>query len=638
MGGWLGQPQLDEDTVRRMLERLSHRGPDGHAARRFDIGGLLHTRLKIIDLSQAGDQPLANEDGTVWTVYHGEIDNHLTLRADLEAKGHVFRGRCDTEVLPHLYEEYGDGMFERLRGMFAVAILDLRRKRLLLARDRYGIKPLVYSAEAERIVFASEISSLREVPTVNQDPDPQAVADFSALLFIPAPLTLFRGIKTLSPGEVLDCRFESDGRVVTEQSRYHTFEVAPDQSLTLESAAARADALIEAAVGRQLESDVPLGSLLSGGIDSSLVSTFAQRALSTELRTFNVRFPDAAYDETSAATAVATAIGSRHTTLDLDEATSWDEVVALLRSAGQPFADTSLFAVDAISRAMRRHVTVALSGDGGDEGFGGYNAYWRLERVARLRRASPMFWRAAAPMAERLAALGQSRPTLPRSLRTLGATDDTAILQGLFGWLDEHERDQLLRDRSAVEPTRRIFEPQWDHTIARGSTRLERLSAHAVEVNIRVILANDFLPKVDIGSMRNSLEVRVPMLDEDLIDFGLTLPHRLRVHGKVGKRVLRAVAARHLPEGIATLPKQGFAVPVDRWLGNEFRVALADTMLGERSAVSDVLDPAGRRPPGRYQLIERVALLPARSMSTSLADPVPVGSAMTLVVCAPIVK
>jgi asparagine synthase (glutamine-hydrolysing) len=245
---------------------------------------------------------------------------------------------------------------------------------------------------------------------------------------------------------------------------------------------------------------------------------------------------------------------------------------------------------------MRRHVTVALSGDGGDEGFGGYNAYWRLESVSRLRRVSPTVWRGALPLTQRIAALGHVRPTLPRSLRTVGARDDTAILQGLFGWLDEVERDHLLRDPASVEPTRRIFEPQWHYGLPAGSSRLERLSAHAVEVNIRVVLANDFLPKVDIGSMRNSLEVRVPMLDEQLIDFGLTLPHELRVHRRVGKRVLRAVAANRLPAGISTRPKQGFAVPVDRWLGREFRVALADTMLNGRSAVSEVLAPATYEP------------------------------------------
>jgi asparagine synthase (glutamine-hydrolysing) len=590
IGGWLGEPQIDKEALQRMIGRLAHRGPDGHDVRHFESAGLLHTRLKIIDLSHAGDQPLANEDGSVWTVYNGEIYNHLSLRADLEAKGHVFRGRCDTEVLPHLYEEYGEKMFERLRGMFAIAILDLARKRLLLARDRYGIKPLVYALQEDRVVFTSEISALREVPQVDDSPDPQAVADFSALLFIPAPLTLHRGIKALSPGEFLDCRFGADNRITSRLTRYHTFEIAPDLSLSLESAAARAERLIEAGVNRQLESDVPLGSLLSGGIDSSLVSAFAQQALPNGVQTFNVRFPEAAYDETAAATAVAASIGSRHTTLDLGNGASWDEVVALLRSAGQPFADTSLFAVDAISRAMRRHVTVALSGDGGDEGFGGYNAYWRLEGVVRLRRLPASFWRAAAPAAHRATASGHFRSTLPRTMRTLGARDDAAILQGLFGWLDEHQRDQLLREPASIQPTRRLFERQWRNELPPGSSAIERLSAHAVEVNIRVILANDFLPKVDIGSMRNSLEVRVPMLDEDLIDFGLTLPHRLRVHRKVGKRVLRAVAARRLPPEIAARPKQGFAVPVDRWLGRDFRVALADTMLGERSVVSQVLE------------------------------------------------
>ena len=629
IAGLFGKEALDAGVGERVLEALRHRGPDGNASKTWPEATLLHTRLRIIDLSPTGDQPMSNEDGTVWTVFNGEIYNHHELQAELEKRGHRFRGRADTEVLPHLYEEYGDAMFAHLRGMFGIAILDLRQRRLLLARDRFGIKPLFYSAGGGAVVFASEMNALREFPGVDLTPDPQAIADFAGLLFVPAPHTIHRGVSALSPGEFIDCRLGNDERVSVARRRFHEFTSEPNQDLTLDQALDDVDTLVEKAVVRQLESDVPLGSLLSGGIDSSLVSLYSRRNVEGDLLTFNVRFPDAEYDETPAARTVAHAIGSRHQTLEMDgQGGTWEAVTSLMRSVGQPFADTSLFAVDRIAAAMRRHVTVALSGDGGDEGFGGYDVYWQIAAVNGLRRAPAFFWRAGAPLVAPLARFGVVRPTLARRMRDLAGADDTGILQTFFSWLGERELRALTGPLDGVEPLRRLFEPHWRHSLGRSVSPLERLSAHAVELNMRLILANDYLPKVDTGSMRHSLEVRVPMLDEDLIAFGLTLPHALRVEGRKGKRLLRALAGRHLPASIAARPKRGFSVPVDRWVDDSFRVTLRDSLLDSGSPVGDyfvrrVYTPwvdafcRGRTLPGlsREGLYQRVMMLLALDLA-----------------------
>jgi len=621
--------RLDNETRERVLGSLHHRGPDDRRGRTWPEATLLHTRLRIIDLSPAGDQPMTNEDGSVWTVFNGEIYNHRALREGLEASGHSFHGRSDTEVLPHLYEEYGEGMFSRLRGMFSIAILDRRQRRLLLARDRFGIKPLFFAEGDGYLAFASEIAALRLFPGIDLTPDPQAISDFAALLFVPAPLTIHRGIRALEPGTFLDSRLRADGRVEAAIRTFHSFSIAPNAELTLGEAVEQAETLVERAVVRQLESDVPLGALLSGGIDSSLVSLFAQRHASSDLLTFNVRMPDPSYDETWAAEAVAARIGSCHRILEMDGSRrgTWDEVTGLLRHAGQPFADTSLFAVDAVSRAMREHVTVALSGDGGDEGFGGYEAYWNITAVDQLRRAPPFLWRAAARALDPLAHVRLVRPTLSRRLRDLAGADDTSVVQTLFSWVREREHRELLADPEVAASPRRLFEPRWPLSLD-GHGSIDRLSACVLEVNLRLVLPNQFLAKVDTASMRHSLEVRVPLLDEELIDFGLTLPHALRVERRTGKRVLRGLAARHLPAAVVERPKQGFSVPVDRWVDAEFKDNVRDALLENRSPISERLDRrvyapwvnafcTDRNQPGisRQGLYQRVIMLLALDLS-----------------------
>ena len=586
IAGWIGTDAAWTIDAECMASLLRHRGPDAEGIRNLPGATLIHTRLSIIDLSETGAQPMTNEDGSIWTVFNGEIYNHHLIHARLEAQGHRFRGRSDTEIIPHLYEEKGAAFVEELRGMFTIAVYDVKRRKLILARDRFGIKPLFYAPTAHRLAFASELRALCSLPDVDTRPNRQAIYDYAALFYIPAPQTFYQGGFALQPGELLEAEWQGN-HPVWQTHIYHRWTIAPNFDLSLDQAAERANALVEQGVSQQLESDVPLGSLLSGGINSSLVSASAQRALDHPLLTFNVRFSDQQYDETWAARSVANAIGSQHETLTLTgQDGSWEYITGMLRHAGQPFADTSMFAVENISRLMRQHVTVALSGDGGDEGFGGYAFYQRAPQFAALERL-PMR-RLSLRIGAFAARIGGRRSLGYRLSELAVAGDRIGLVSAMFVWLRDREHQMLCRDNDLL-PVRRHFEPQWDHHLSRSAT--EQISALMTESNTRLTLPNDFLFKVDIASMRNSLEVRVPMLDEALFQLGLSLPHSLKTQAGVGKQVLRAVAARRLPQKVAQKPKQGFGVPVDHWVEGDFKARLRAALLDSSSPLSEYFRP-----------------------------------------------
>jgi asparagine synthase (glutamine-hydrolysing) len=596
IAGWLGSLSNGSDYADHMAQALRHRGPDGLGIRIWPYAALVHTRLSIIDLSSNGAQPIGNEDGTVWAVFNGEIYNHRDLRRRLEDRGHIFKGRSDSEVIPHLYEEDGPDFIAKLRGMFAIAVFDTRRNRLILARDRFGIKPVFYTQGADRLGFASEIRALRTLPDIDDRPDRQAVYDFAALFYIPAPETFYTGIRAMRPGELLVAEF-GPGGISCRSHMYHTWIIAPDPSMALDQATDRAEALLTAAVDSQLESDVPLGTLLSGGIDSSLVSAAAQKCTDRRIKTFNVRFADKEYDETWAAVATAHHIGSDHMTLDMENGQgTWEHITGLLRQAGQPFADTSLFAAHAVCRLMRQHVTVALSGDGGDEAFGGYNTYWRLAGISRLQALPAMLWSAGGFALAVLEKAGMAGRYRSDRLQEFAEADDTSIVQHLSCWIREQELSRLCVDHAKLLPIRRLFEPQWEYRFSGRAARIERLSAHATETGVRLNLPHDYLFKVDTASMSHSLEVRVPMLDEELFQFGLSLPHRLKVEGQTGKRVLRSLAKRRLPSAVASKPKGGFSIPVDSWATDQFRSQLRETLLKPASRLADFFRPEVYRP------------------------------------------
>lgn len=602
IAGWLGRQEgMDRSCIDVVVQALHHRGPDAHGVHTTEDAALIHTRLSIIDLSPLGAQPMANEDGTIWTIFNGELYNHHEIRQELEQAGHRFRGRSDTEIIPHLYEAMGAQFVTRLRGMFTIAVYDQPRKKLILARDRFGIKPLFYAPTDKCLAFASELNALRMLPGIDTRPNRQAIYDYAALFYIPAPETFYMGIKALQPGELLEADLAED-RVSYHLWRYHEWSIAPDLMLTLDEATEQIAPLLQTAVQDQLESDVVLGSLLSGGIDSSLVSTYAQAAKTDPLLTFNVRFADQEYDETWAAKAVAEQIHSTHQTLDMDDSRgTWDYVTSLLLHAGQPYASSSLFAVDNVSRLMRHYVTVALSGDGGDEAFGGYDFFHRAKIFAqalhvpfRARQAVGLSIAGiASPLSQRGVAVNRFFAHQVQDLAN--ARDQAAMVQTMFVWVREREHRMLCRDTDLL-PVRRLFEPQWEYDLPKNSPLIERVSAHMTEINTRMTLANDFLFKVDTGSMRNSLEIRVPMLDEQVFEFGLRLPHRLKMRDRVGKQVLRSLARRKLPADVANKPKWGFGVPLDKWVTADFKVQLRKTLLDSPSPVADYFREEVYRP------------------------------------------
>ena len=635
IAGWLGDMPEAGRQAATLARCLRHRGPDASDHVILTDAGLVHTRLSIIDLSDAGRQPMANEDSQVWVVYNGEIYNHNELRGELQPRGHVFRGHSDTQVLPHGYEEHGKDILRRLRGMFAIALYDARCRTLLLARDRFGIKPLFYAVSRSRLVFASELNALLQMPGIDCRPDRQAIHDYVALSYVPAPQTFYTGIRALEPGSWLEAQLQPDGHVATTAGAFHTWAIAVPDDRVSGDVVERAEALVRQAVTRQLESDVPLGAFLSGGIDSSLVSSAAQSALGRGLRTFNVRFSDAAYDETWAAQQVAAHIGSDHQTLDIDSTPgSWDHISGLLLHAGQPFADTSLFAVNAVCRAMRPFVAVALSGDGGDEGFGGYDPFWQIARIARFQRfartgGKPILSALLSPLAQ----AGVISEHLSQRMDALKDADDPDMLQSLFCWVPADEHRALCAPMVDVLPVRRWFMQQWEQDLPRRASRLERLSATTTEIFVRLTMANDFLFKVDLASMRESLEVRVPMLDEELFAFGLSLPHAGKVKGRACKRVLRAVAERWLPQSVAHKPKRGFAIPVDDWATSEFKRRVRQTLLDSGSPLDEFLRPEiykpiisafcdGRPHPGtsRAGLYHRAIMLLALHLNLNRAE------------------
>lgn len=599
IAGWIGQIPQPERHADSLCDALHHRGPDGRGTRLWDRACLAHTRLKIIDLSDAAGQPMSNEDGTVWTVFNGEIYNHVELQRWLESRGHTFRSHCDTEVIPHLYEEDGNELISRLRGMFSLAVFDVRRQSLLLGRDRFGIKPLVYASgwteKGPFLAFASEINAVRQLPYIDDHIDVQAASDFMALSYIPAPQTFFRGIRSVEPGQQIETTW-ADNDIRLESKKYHDWTIAPRMGLSLAEASRTAGDLVEHAVASQIESDVPLGSLLSGGIDSSLVSAMAQRAVPGQLQSFNVRFPDGAYDETPAALTVAHHIGSRHTVLDMEtHDVSWESVRGLLIQAGQPFGDTSIFGVSAIAKLMRKHVTVALSGDGGDEGFGGYATFSQIRPASYARLLPASLGSAAAGPLSLLSKQGFVSAAAAGAVSNLAGRSDSTVLQYLLSWVRPSEHAALFRDHDILSPHRH-FEQQWRLEPEGRVTRLERLSMLATEVWTRLILANDFLPKVDTASMKESLEIRVPMLDEDLFSFGLTLPQSLKLRRGQMKPVLRDFARTVIPEEIASMPKHGFGVPVDILLDQAFKDRLRESLLSKSSGLSQLLSEDGYHP------------------------------------------
>ncbi|HEX7120774.1 MAG TPA: asparagine synthase (glutamine-hydrolyzing) [Gemmatimonadaceae bacterium] len=583
---WLVEAESWRDEA---LARLAHRGPDGAGCFRDAHCELVHRRLAIVDLTPTGHQPMPNEDETVWIVFNGEIYNHAELRSRLVRRGHVFRGTSDTEVLVHLYEEEGPDLVTALRGIFAFAIYDQRGPGLVLARDRFGVKPLFWARHHNEWIFGSEIKAITARPGFEPAIDRQACYDFLGLGYVPEPATGFANIHALPPGSVL--AVTPDG--VPRLSRWYRPVARPASELALADTVAQAEAGVLAAVQRQSIADVPVAALLSGGIDSSLVVAAHRQIAGDATRTFTVSFPDRTHDESATARQVAEYCGTEHVTIDgAHRPLTPDALMGLFRHFDQPFADTSFIPMYWVSSGIRdQGIKCALSGDGGDETFGGYARFWRLPHVVRLMESGAVMLRAAVAGGRLLApATRDLGRQLARAaaLARAGLTDSAPLLSGFASYLDEDEKAALVRReaREGLLPDARLFDG-YEPPAVRD---VEELSRRMTETLFAVSLPSDMLRKVDMMSMKAGLEVRVPLLDEDVVGLGFTLPHRLKAQGRTAKLVLRALARQWLPTPVAQAPKHGFTIPLDVMVPAELHVVLADLLTGADARTRPFLD------------------------------------------------
>jgi asparagine synthase (glutamine-hydrolysing) len=554
---------VDADRVAAMSATLVHRGPDSFGEFSDGTAALAARRLSIIDL-ETGDQPIANEDGTLHVVQNGEIYNYRELRRELERAGHRFRTHGDTEVLLHLHEEYGDRFAERLRGMFAIAIWDARRRRLVLARDRFGIKPLYYRAEAGELAFASE---LRALP--RGEIDLEALEAFLVFNSIPAPLTIFREVRKLPAGHLL---LWEDGRIRVE--RFARPAPVPVEQLRDDEEAELVEELrarIRDSVRAHLVSDVPVGVLLSGGVDSSLLAALAAEESSEPLRTFSIGFEERSFDELADARRVAERYGTHHRELVLRPDAAL-VLPALAEAFDEPFADSSALPTYLVSELAASDVKVALSGEGGDELFGGYYTYAADLLAARVGGLA----RIARPLVERLPTSTAKASFDYRAKRFVRAAH-LPPLERHHGWKEIFSVDaraELTGRASGFDPVD-ILRARYAET--EGADELARLQ----DVDLGIYLVDDLLVKTDRASMAHSLEARVPYLDTVVTNLALALPTRHKVRGLSKKVLLRKAAAPLLPREIARGKKRGFSIPAAAWLRGELEPFARETLSAE---------------------------------------------------------
>ena len=584
----------DERLLRAMNERLRPRGPDEDGVRVDGGVALAMRRLCVIDLA-GGHQPLANEDGTVHLVFNGEIYNYRELRAELCGRGHRFATASDTEVIVHGYEEWGERVVERLNGMFAFALWDARDRSWLLARDRMGQKPLYYVHGPGFFAFASEPKALLAHPRVGATLDPAALAQYLAFEYVPAPGCIFRGMRKLPPAHRM--RVRGDALAVERYWELPARDDAEREEGNLGSDGAWARELrrrLGVAVERQLVADVPLGCFLSGGLDSSALAVLmAERVPAKYVQTFALGFTDPSFDESGHAAAVARHLGVEHHVQLMDGQALLDLLPAAAEFMDEPLGDGSVLPTFALARFARPHVTVALSGDGGDELLGGYPTLYADRWAERYRRVVP------APVHR---AIEAAVARLPVSLRDMSPDFKARqFLRGArlpadvrhFGWVGSflpHEIAALLRPELrelalADDPYAPVA-----RELAAGPRRegLDRL----LFLYARFYLADDVLVKVDRATMATSLEARSPFLDPDFIRFAAAIPARLKVRGSATKLALRAAFADALPPEILARPKKGFGMPVGRWLRGPLRPLLDEQLGEERLRRQGLFEPA----------------------------------------------
>ncbi|MBE0596685.1 MAG: asparagine synthase (glutamine-hydrolyzing) [Desulfuromonadales bacterium] len=593
---------VDPDILKGMTDTLSHRGPDdegyfvnrpltSHGPKwksRAGEGnvGLGHRRLSIIDLA-SGHQPMANADGTIWIAFNGEIYNHHLLRRELEREGFKFQTRSDTEAIVHAYEMWGERCVERLRGMFAFAIWDEKKQRLFLARDRVGKKPLYYYWSDRRFLFGSELKAILAYPETSQEIDPQALFDYFNLLYIPAPKSIFKGVRKLPAGHVMTVKAGESPRI----RPYWDLKFQPDHSVSEAEWGERIREKLKECVEIRLESEVPLGAFLSGGIDSSAVVANMSGLMDSPVKTSSIGFEESGFNELPYARKVVGRYGTDH-----QEKVVRPDAVGILEKLvwhyDEPFADSSAIPTFYVSQLTRERVTVALSGDGGDENFAGYRRYFYDRLENRLRGVLPAVFRQTA-----IAAMARIYPKadwLPQVFRakTLLTNLSLSPMEGYFNTMSWFGRDKgrilapdLKRDLHEYSPLQ-IFEEYGK--AADTKDPLSRIQY----VDVKTYLVEDILTKVDRASMANSLEVRVPLLDHEFMELAAQIPSGMKLRGKEGKSILKKALEPIVPHDILYRPKMGFSMPLKDWLRGDlkpvFKSAVFKGRAGEFLNLSEV--------------------------------------------------
>lgn len=583
MCGIAGQLLLGANStvadVRAMCDRIQHRGPDDEGFYVDGPCGIGMRRLSIIDLN-TGHQPISNEDGTIWVVFNGEIYNYQELRSDLISRGHRFRTNSDTETLIHLYEEFGPGSVSKLRGMFAYAIWDSRRRRLFLARDRFGKKPLYYAALPSGLVFGSELKCLREAG-VPLDIDEEALRLYFLLSYIPDPWSPYKAIRKLPAGTWM--LYYADGRI--EQETYWNVPVpreTPAPGMTEDQAAARVRELFDESVRLRLIADVPLGAFLSGGIDSSAV--VASMALQTKepVKTFSIGFEESEFNELPYAGMIAKKYGTDHHEI-IVRPDSIDLVTKISQYFDEPLGDTAAIPTFIVSEFAVRHVKVVLTGDGGDEIFGGYESFFATERLR---------WADAVPRLAR-GAIAWVSDRLPYSAYGKNYLRMISRPSGLERYFENNTTPYFLRAR--------LLEPSWmlpgeDAYIARSlahclpPNRADVLT-QAMYFEATAKLTGDMLTKVDRMSMANSLEVRCPLLDHVLAEYAAGIPHNWKIRNGKGKQIFLRAMGDRLPRELVDRPKQGFGVPIAAWFRGSLREFVWDHLTSAAFLDRGVVSP-----------------------------------------------
>jgi asparagine synthase (glutamine-hydrolysing) len=570
------EPNIDcAETVRKMTVALQHRGPDASgffSEKNVYIG---HRRLSIIDLSESA-QPMDNEDGSVRIVFNGEIYNYPELREEMLECGHDFRSSGDTETIVHLYEEYGDKCIEKLNGMFALAIYDLKKRKIILARDRMGQKPLFYFCNQKRFVFASELQGLKQHPSMPRDLDFQAIHDYLSLQYIPDPKTIYREVHKLLPGHILTVDADTGSHVTR---RYWNPDYVKKCDLSFADACVQLRELVEDAVAKRLMSDVPLGAFLSGGLDSTIIASLTAKLTDQPINTFSIGFDNPLYDEREyARMAVANiescGFGKVNHHEKVVEPENFEIVKTLINHYGEPFADSSMLPTYLLSEFTRENVTVALSGDGADELFAGYERYlayrWcsNLDRIPKALRSTAGFL--ANVMLSKGAGERTKRGRLRRFIDIMNTDPDGRYLH-ITNRFSEDVKGIMFGDvmqEFKPLPTARLF----SQLELSAENKVERV----METDLKLYLPGDILTKVDIASMACSLEVRNPFLDYRIVEFAASLPLEYKQHGCSRKHILKEAFKDILPPEISSRAKKGFGVPVGAWFRGPWHALLRE--------------------------------------------------------------